>query len=130
MASGKGVFRSEFNPKNFPLQAISVAHRAGFERLYTVDQWADFLIYRYYPAQRVFLDGRTDFYGMDVVRKYQHIMSAQYNCEDLLKKYAVDGVMVKSDAPLATVLKGSRHWRLLSDDGATLVFAARRDGVA
>lgn len=128
LASGKGVFRSEFNPNNFPLHAIDIAHKAGFEHLFTTDQWADYLIYSYYPSQRVFLDGRSDFYGIDLVRKYQHIMSAQFDCEDLLKKYSIDGVMLKTDAPLATLLKRSSKWKLLFDDGSTILFTARRDG--
>lgn len=128
LASGKGVFRSEFNPKNFPLRAIEIAHKADFEHLFTSDQWADYLIYSYYPSQRVFLDGRSDFYGMDLVRKYQHIVGAQFDCEDLLKKYSIDGVMLKTDAPLATLLKHSSAWKLLFDDGSTILFEARRGG--
>jgi hypothetical protein len=128
LASGKGIFRSEFNPKNFPLPAIAIAHNAGFERLFTTDQWADYLIYNYYPSQRVFLDGRTDFYGMDLVKKYQRIMSAQFDCEELLKKYSIDGVMLKTEAPLSTLLKQSSGWKLLFDDGSTIVFQARTGG--
>ncbi|MBV8897938.1 MAG: hypothetical protein JO051_15605 [Acidobacteriaceae bacterium] len=128
LASGKGVFHSEFNPKNFPSQAIDVAHKAGFKHLFTTDQWADYLIYRYYPSERVFFDGRSDFYGMDLLRKYQHMINAQFDCEELLKKYSIDGVMLKSDAPLATLLKHSSAWTLLFDDGSTILFEARKGG--
>jgi hypothetical protein len=123
LAAGKGVFRCEFNVKNFPLPAVPVIRSAGFHHLFTSDQWADYLIYRYYPDQRAFLDGRTDFYGVDLVKQYQHIMSAQYDCEDLLKKFSIDGVMVKTDAPIATVLKHSAKWKLLFDDHSTIVFS-------
>ena len=60
-----------------------------------------------------------------MVKKYQHIMNAQYDCEDLLKKFSIDGVMVKADTPLATVLKHSAGWKLLFDDGSIIVFQAR-----
>ncbi len=128
LATGKGVFRAEFNPKNFPLPAIAVIRTAGFNHLFTSDQWADYLIYSFYPSQKTFLDGRSDFYGNGLVKKYQHIMSAQYDCEALLKSFSIDGVMIKTDAPLATVLKHSSNWKLLFDDGSTIVFQARKGG--
>jgi hypothetical protein len=126
MARGKGVFRAEFNPKNFPIPAISTLRSAGVDHLFTTDQWADYLLYRYYPEQKVFFDGRSDFYGGTVVKQYQHMMSAQYDCEDLLKKFSIDAVMVKTDAPLATLLKRVPDWKLRYDDGTTIIFRLRR----
>jgi len=127
LAGGKGVFRAEFNPKEFPVQAMPALRTAAFNHLFTSDQWADYLIYRYYPEQKAFLDGRSDFYGKGLVKQYQHMMSAQWDCEQLLKKFAIDGVMVKTDAPLAMVLKHSANWKLLFDDGSIIVFQSRRD---
>lgn len=128
LAVGKGVFRAEFNPKSFPVAAIPMVRQAAFKHLFTSDQWADYLLYNYYPSQRVFMDGRSDFYGNDLVKKYQHIMSAQYDCEDLLKRFSIDGVMVSTDAPLATLLKHSPDWKLLFDNGTTIVFKVRTGG--
>jgi hypothetical protein len=125
LAAGKGVFHSEFNPNNFPAPIMTAVHEAHFHRLFTSDQWADYLIYSYYPSQPAFLDGRSDFYGNDLIRKYQHIMSAQYDCEALLKTFSIDGVLVKTDAPLATVLKHSPDWKLLFDNGSAIIFQSR-----
>jgi hypothetical protein len=49
-------------------------------------------------------------------------MSAQYDCEGLLKSFAIDGVMLQTDAPLAAVLKHSPDWKLLFDNGKAIVF--------
>jgi hypothetical protein len=127
-ASGKGVFQAQFNSKNFPFRAISIVHGSGIRRLFTSDQWADYMLYRYYPSEAVFFDGRSDFYGGALVQKYQHIMNAQYDSEGLLKKFAIDGVVVKTDAPVATLLKHSPDWKLLYDDGATIIFRLREFG--
>ncbi len=37
--------------------------RSVSARIFTYDQWGDYLIYRLYPRIRVFIDGRSDFYG-------------------------------------------------------------------
>ncbi len=91
-------------------------------RVFTSDQWSDYLIYRFYPSQRVFMDGRSDLYGNELVQVYQHIMSAQYDWESDLKRFAIDVVMVKPDAPLVAVLKQSPHWKMLFDNGSVIMF--------
>ena len=125
MAGGKGVFHSEFNPKNFPLRALAMVRSEHFKHLFTCDQWADYLLYSD-PSQPVFFDGRSDFYGGGMVKRYQHIMTAQYDSVDLLNKFTIDGVLVKTDAPIAMLLKRSPDWKLLYDDGDAIVFAARK----
>ena len=42
----------------------------------TTDQWADFLIYTN-PAQKVFVDGRSDFYGVAFMKDYLKLRQAQ-----------------------------------------------------
>lgn len=82
------------------------------------------MIYRFYPDTKVFMDGRSDFYGSDFVDIYLGIVNAGYNWESDLKRFAVDTVVLKPDAPLATVLKQSPRWKLLFDNGTAIVFAA------
>ncbi len=120
----KPGFEGEFEPKSFPIEALPALKTANASRVFTSDQWGDYLIYRLYPQQKVFMDGRTDFYGDAFVTKYQHIFSARYDWESDLKQFGVDAVMVKPDAPLATALKESSNWQLLFDDGSVIVFRA------
>src|SRR5450756_459954 len=52
----------------FPVRAVErnlarLTPPSLMPRILTSDQWADYLIFRLYPEQRVFLDGRSDFYG-------------------------------------------------------------------
>ncbi len=122
LSSNRPAFASQFNPKNFPVTAVQNLEHMQLCRLFTYDQWADYLIYQRYPSQKVFVDGRTDFYGMDLVTEYQHIVSARYDCEALLKRYAIDTVLIRPDEALATVLKQSPNWVLLFDDGKAAIF--------
>ncbi|MBV9613260.1 MAG: hypothetical protein JO091_12365 [Acidobacteriaceae bacterium] len=124
MASLRPGFGVQFNPKNFPLQAVPALASIEDLRVFTTDQWADYLIYRFYPSERVFLDGRSDFYGTELVTVYQHIMSAQYDWESDLRRFQINAVMLKPDAPLAAVLKQAPGWRMLFDNGSVLIFRA------
>jgi hypothetical protein len=53
------------------------------------------------------------------------IQNARYDWSQQLDRFAVDMVLVKPDAPLATVLKTSPGWRMLFDDGKAIVFQAK-----
>src|SRR6185312_7463977 len=58
-------FRAEFDPTTYPASAVSMISRDSSARVFTYDQWGDYLIYRLYPKMKVFIDGRSDFYGPD-----------------------------------------------------------------
>ena len=42
----------------------------------TTDQWADYLIYLH-PQQKVFVDGRSDFYGPEIGNQFLQVMGGQ-----------------------------------------------------
>ena len=123
-ASGAKGFEAQFNPECFPIQAIPLVERSAAKRIFTYDQWADYLIYRLYPRKPVFMDGRSDFFGMSMVTSTQHILAAQYDWKTQLQHFGVDMILVKPDAPLCSVLKLSPDWAMRFDDGKVLIFEA------
>jgi len=116
-------FRTEFDAKVFPAKALaSLGESAAESRIFTSDQWGDFLIYKLYPRGRVFIDGRSDFYGSKFCQKYLDIVQVQYKWQQFLNEYGVDTVLLPTDAPLAGALKESSRWHVVYDDGAAIVF--------
>ncbi|HTF44358.1 MAG TPA: hypothetical protein VK641_10695, partial [Terriglobales bacterium] len=124
-ASGQKGFEAQFDPESFPHQVIPIVGASAAKHILSYDQWGDYLIYQLYPSKQVFMDGRSDFYGYDFINVGQHIISARYDWAQQLDHFVVDMVLVKPDAPLATVLKTSPGWRLLFDDGKAIVFQAK-----
>jgi hypothetical protein len=121
-ALGRAPFAPEFDPESFPAQAIPMLRPYAGSRIFTTDQWADYLLYRMYPAQRVFFDGRSDFYGNDFVKINQRILSAEHDWKALLQHYAISLVVIKPETPLSAVLKLTPGARVLFDDGQVIVF--------
>ncbi len=116
-------FRAKFDSKQFPAKALaSLGDSATQGRIFTYDQWGDFLIYNLYPRNQVFIDGRSDFYGKKFVEKYLDIVSVKYNWQQHLNEYGVDTVLLPTDAPLAGALKESSRWRVVYDDGDAIIF--------
>jgi hypothetical protein len=116
-------FRARFDGRQFPAKAVaSLGDSAPHSRIFTSDQWGDFLIYKLYPAGRVFIDGRSDFYGSQFCEKYLEIVQVKYKWQQFLNEYGVDTVLLPTDAPLVGALKESSRWHVVYDDGDAIVF--------
>jgi hypothetical protein len=124
-------FRSEFDPKSYPAGAIAMLRSDPGGRVFTHDEWGDYLIYRLYPDHQVYVDGRSDFYGDDFEYKYIDVLRVKYGWEKTLLGFGVDTILMPPNAPLSGALKESSHWRVVYDDGIALVFrsASRNAGV-
>ena len=63
--------RAAYDPKTFPVAAAGQLEKAGlYGGIFTEDLWGGYLVYREYPRGRVFIDGRSDFYGAEFAGKY------------------------------------------------------------
>lgn len=91
-------------------------------RIFAHDQWSDYLIYRLFPHTRVFVDGRSDFYGSEFIRKVGDVESVKYDWEKTLNDFTIDTVLLPTSSPLGGALKESSRWRLVYDDGVALIF--------
>ena len=116
----------DFPAERFP-RSIVERRQAEFAgaRIFTADQWADYLIYRLWPRVKVFFDGRSDFYGRDIAEEYLRAMEGRPGWEDVLEKYRFDTVLVSPQTALASLLKISPGWRLVEDDGKAVLFRRR-----
>jgi hypothetical protein len=117
--------RAEYDAKLYPAQAVEMLRKASAPKtIFAEDQWGDYLIYQLYPANKVFIDGRSDFYGSNFNRKYLDVMNVQYDWEKNLDQYHVNTILLSPNASLASTLKESRRWHPVYDDGVAIVFRA------
>jgi hypothetical protein len=118
-------------PQDFPAEIFPVgmiqAHEAEIlhARLFTTDQWADYLIYRY-PEQKVFIDGRSDFYGPEIGNQYLRLMDGGWDWRNVMEKNKFDVALLPVDNPLSQLLKQRPEWRVVADDGKGILLALRR----
>jgi hypothetical protein len=124
---GSAVHVSDFDKRDFPVAAASVIAHYPDARIFTFDQWGDYLIYRFFPQKRVFVDGRSDFYGADFGDKWVNAINATHDWRTELSRFSINTVLLQTDQPLASVLKESPEWKPVFDDGTAIVF--RRGGL-
>jgi hypothetical protein len=112
-------FRSEFDPKAYPAGALAALRADPQTHIFTHDEWGDYLIW---TGHKVFVDGRSDFYGDDFEEKYIDVLNVKYGWEKTLGRFGVDTILMPPTAPLSGALKESSRWQVVYDDGIALVF--------
>ena len=94
-------------------------------RIFTTDGWADYLTYHYYPRQRIFVDGRSDFFGGEILEQYLQILKGQYGWDALMRQYDFNAVLIPSQSALASLLRVNPGWRVVDDDEQAALFQRR-----
>jgi hypothetical protein len=95
-------------------------------RLLTPDQWGDYIIYTFYPRQKVYVDGRSDFYGEKLGREYLHLLNGAYDWRAILDRNGFNVALLPVDWPLASMLKLDPSWRVVQDDTRVILFERLR----
>ena len=116
----------DFPREKFPVSLVhaEAAHLTG-SRVFTLDQWGDYLIYRNWPGQKVFIDGRSDFYGREIGRDYLRLAEGRPGWESLFHKYDFDAALVPREWPLAALLDRDAGWRRIRADQLAVLFERR-----
>jgi len=117
-------------PKDFPADRFPVAiasrNQAALaaSRLYTTDQWADYLMFKN-PAQRVFLDDRS-LYDRQIIADALTLMDAGSGWKKLVDKYQINAALLPAETPLANALASDSNWTLVDQDDKRRLFQLKR----
>lgn len=113
----------DYSNDRFP---VDIARRHSLElaesRLFTTDQWADYLMFKN-PAQRVFLDDRAG-YSEQIISDALTMMDAGPGWRQALEKYRIDAVLSPAGTPLASELSEDHRWKLIDSDEGHVLFKA------
>lgn len=117
----------EFPASAFPVAAVStlgpvLVPPGRPPHILTSDQWADYLVFRLYPRQRVFFDGRSDFYGKQLGADYQALMDAGPRAPELLGRYDFELALLPHDWALERVLENDSGWQRIYRDPVASLF--------
>ncbi len=89
--------------------------------------YGDYLIWRLWPRQRSFFDGRVHLFGESFVRFYQRIYSDSH-WEELLQEQGIRYLLLckREDKPdsdrMIVHVRGSPRWKILYEDDRSILF--------
>ena len=68
-------------------------------------------------SQKVFVDGRSDFYGPEIGNQTLHLVEGGPQWEQTLERHQFTVALLPVQAGLAQLLKQRADWRIAEDDG-------------
>jgi hypothetical protein len=113
----------------FPAQAVSLIESQGLPgRIFNQYEWGGYLIWKLYPRERVFIDGRSDLYGLSndlVVHEYLKAFTGSRDWREPLERYDIRLVLIAPNVPLATLLSQDTDWEQLYTDSRATLFSRK-----
>jgi len=89
-------------------------------KLFNEYNWGGYLIW-HNRNNPVFVDGRTDLFGDEILQDYLGILSAQDNWLNILDKYQIDVLLLRNDSALVQIAQ-TNEWQIkFSDSMATIL---------
>jgi hypothetical protein len=125
LVGGEPVITSDVLSNRFPVAAVQfvAAHpQALHGEMFNDYAWGGYLILTM-PAHRVFVDGRNDFYGPDLIREFSSVNTVETNWEAVLRKYGVGWTILPRAHPLNVLFSLRRDWTLAYADDVTAIYA-------
>jgi len=108
---------NQFMDNVFPVQAVDWIEENQLQgEGFNYFPWGGYLLYRTWPEMLVFIDGQTDFYGEELTRKYEKVITLSPGWEDVLQKYQVSWVLMPTQSELIQHLQEIGDWNAVYQD--------------
>jgi hypothetical protein len=110
--------------QQFPSRAVAFLQTHPSVRIFNHYDWGGYLIWRLFPSTRVFIDGRADLYGQQLLDQFASTYQFKGDWQKALQRWGIDTVLVPADSALATGLRGSPGWSVAYEDSQAVILNA------
>jgi len=118
---------AHFDPKHLPVQATdAIVERSIREPIFAPDSWGGYLIYRLYAQNKVFVDDRHDFYGVEFLRDYLKAIRLTPDWDKFLNEKHVNWALLPAGSSLANMLEETTQWNVVYRDGTAVLLERKR----
>jgi hypothetical protein len=123
LLSSYGLLKHDFDADKKPVAAskfIEQEHIKG--NMFNMDEFGDYIIYRNYPEYKVFIDGRIDMYGVEMLKEYNKVIKFETGWEKILEKYQITWIIYDTNSAFSRYLVKKKSWRLIYSDRVANIF--------
>jgi len=120
-AGGKIDFK--FDEKTMPVAAVEFMKKENLKgNMFNNDEFGDYIIYSAWPEYRVFFDGRSDMYGVDIMKEYFKVLSIKPGWNEIIEKYKINWIIYNANSTLSVFLMEREDWKLIYADKVANIF--------
>jgi hypothetical protein len=83
--------------------------------------WGGYFIWKLYPQYQVFIDGRSDLYGDQLMNEFAATYQVKNDWKASLQHWHIAAVVVPPAAPLAVALRQEAAWKPVYEDHQAVV---------
>jgi hypothetical protein len=117
--------------QHFPAQAVAFLQtHPPSGRIFNHYDWGGYLIWNLYPSTPVFIDGRADLYGQQLLDQFAGTYQLKGDWRQTLQRWDIGTVIVPTDSALATGLRSSPGWTVSYEDLQAVILTAVPNAVA
>jgi hypothetical protein len=110
-------------PDRMPVQAVDWLRQHPQEgKMFNQFAWGGYILYRLWPAEVVFIDGQTDFYGETLMREYIDVITLTSGWKDILARHDVSWMLIPRNETLARYLYTVDDWTAIYEDDTSVIF--------
>ena len=122
---GTPFLKHEFDNKKLPVEAVEFAEKNKIQgRLFNTYHFGGYLIYKGFPKEGVFVDGRADMYD-EFLKNYFDVMDLKPEWKEILDRFDIAWMMITANSPLSVLLLETGNWNLVYADKVANVFVRR-----
>ncbi|MGB7925019.1 MAG: hypothetical protein WCF57_17395 [Pyrinomonadaceae bacterium] len=115
--------QSNSEAENFPVAAVQHIRANHLPQpIYNDYGWGGYLIWKLYPDYKVYIDGRADVYGDAFLQEYLKTHDGIGDWRAPLDRHAIRTVLIKPQAPLASLLSQDAAWAKVYEDHQAVIF--------
>ena len=120
----------DFDYAKFPVTAMGWVADNGLlgRRLMTTDAWAGYVILRYWPEQKVFVDDRYDMYPRPILEDFLGFSDADGRWRDILDRYRIQVVVWPPAEAIVRLMEADGGWTVVHRDNRAVVLTRRGAG--
>jgi len=105
---------------NFPQAAVDwMESHPAVGRSLSEYSWGGYLIW-HLPEEKVFVDGRTDLFGDEIIGEWRQVVQAEENMIEILNYWRVDRVVLMPTRPAVSALK-NQGWVVVFQDRTSII---------
>ena len=119
---GKGLTVTE----GLPVKAVRHLKQHPMPgRMLNFYDWGGYLIWELSPQYKVFIDGRSDVFGQQIMEDVGDVFTVKRNWRQVLDKYDIDWVLWRRDRAFAQLLYVSPEWQVSYEDDLAVIFTRK-----